>query len=82
MSAQVFTVYTDPDYGFIVAERQVSKSFAMVPASFDFSDEASAKEHARNLTAYCAAGNRVKVHMMEAPDRFEAVADTQYGCAW
>jgi hypothetical protein len=83
---QTFTVLSDPDYGFIVADASVAaKSFAMVPAlaRFCFRVKAEAVAHAAALTDQMKNNwGEIPLRMIETPDRFEAVADTLYGPAW
>lgn len=75
-----FTVYADETYGFIVADASTSaRSFALVPTNYDWSFAKKAKALAQ---AKALSGKDVDCHMIETPDRFEAVADTRYGCAW
>jgi hypothetical protein len=79
-TSQTFTVHADADYGFIVADASVgAKSFAMVPAGFDWSFDSKAEAKAQ---AIALSGKAIPTRMIETPDRFEAVADTLYGPAW
>jgi hypothetical protein len=80
-----FTVSTDSIYGFIVHESARAQSFAMVPEDFqwNFDSKVAALAQASKLTGFVASRpGSVRTRMIETPDRFEAVADTRYGCAW
>lgn len=81
-----FTVsYSPDDEGYIVHQVSNAFSFAMVPAKneYDFGkDKARAWEQVRRLHAWQSKGNVVELRNLETPGRFEAVADTKYGCAW
>jgi len=79
-----FTVSRD-DQGYIVHQSSNAYSFAMVPANFQYDfgdDKAKAWEQVRRLNKWAAKGNEIKLRLIETPDRFEAVADTKYGCPW
>jgi hypothetical protein len=81
-----FTVSFDGDEeGYIVHEVSNAFSFAMIPVGFSYyfgKDKAKAFEQCRRLAKWQAKGNKVETRLMETPARFEAVADTKYGCEW
>lgn len=75
-----FSVVRDEMYGFIVIDSACrAKSFAMVPVSeaWSFNTRTQAVIQAKALM-----GKDIPCRMIETPDRFEAVADTNYGPAW
>jgi hypothetical protein len=83
--AQRFEVSTDPDYGFIVCQRQTAVSFATIPngyGSWSFEKKAEAVSFAESLNGRIAKGETIKTSTIETPERFEAVADSKYGPAW
>jgi hypothetical protein len=81
-----FTVSFDPDEdGYIVHQASRVFSFAMIPAKYKYyfgQDKAKAWDQVRRLNAQQAKGNEIALQTLETPSRFEAVADTKYGCAW
>lgn len=81
-----FTVsYSADDEGYIVHQVSNALSFALVPANnqYEFgNDKVKAWEQVRRLHVWQAKGNVVELRNIETPERFEAVADTKYGCAW
>jgi hypothetical protein len=81
-----FTVSFSPDdEGYIVHEVSNAFSFARVPAANQYffgRDKATAHEQVRRLHAWQRKGNAVDLRDIETPERFEAVADTKYGCEW
>lgn len=86
-----FTVSYSPDHdAYLVHEVSSAFSFAMIPAhnqaEFSPIDYKNAKslafEQVRRLHAWQRKGNKIETRMTETPSRFEAVADTKYGCAW
>lgn len=81
-----FCVSFCPDEnGFIVHEVSNAYSMALVPANNQYyfgRDKARAYEQVRRLHDWQAKGNKIETRMIQTPGRFEAVADTKYGCAW
>jgi hypothetical protein len=76
--------YSPDDECWLVHEVSRAFSFAMVPAKNEayFDDRATALDQVRRLHAWQRKGNKVELRNVETPGRFEAVADTKYGCAW
>ena len=76
-----FTAAFDPGFKtwIVISTETKAFSFAMVPAAeaWEFDTKLEALEQAARLS-----GRDIKVRMIETPDRFEVVADTQYGAAW
>ena len=63
----------------VLSAETKATSFAMVPVgeAWEFSNKSEALEQAAVLSR-----KPVKVRMIETPDRFEAIADVEYGPAW
>jgi hypothetical protein len=77
-TATQFKAIRDGDDWFVCDATIGAYSFAMVTREmFDTRKQAEAQAKAHN-----AKGQPIEVSMMDTPDRFEAVADTKYGCAW
>ena len=76
--------YSPDDEGYIVHQVSSAYSFASIPAkhSYLFNSKAQANEQVRRLHAWQAKGHEVELRSIETPGRFEAVADTKYGCPW
>ncbi len=80
-----FKVSVDLDYGHVVHDAGCrAYSMILVPVDYrwSFFELKDAIEQAERLTKLAAEGQIVKTRMIETPDRFEAVQDTKYGCAW
>jgi hypothetical protein len=79
-----FSFDRDNESGYIVHEVSNAFSFAMIPVEHTsyFETKEQAAEQVRRLHAWQQKGNVITLRCIETPERFEAVADTKYGCAW
>ena len=77
-----FTVAQDGQDWIVLSTETRARSFAMVPTGFQwfFATKAEAIAQARKIND--AFNMPIGTRMIETPDRFEAVADTQFGAAW
>jgi hypothetical protein len=68
----------------LVREASCSYSFSFVPGdfSYEFDRKSVAQDQIRRLEKWQAKGNQIRLHLIDTPDAFEAVADTKYGCEW
>ena len=76
--------FSRDDEGFLVHEVSNAFSFARVPVehTYLFETKEIAIEQVRRLHAWQNKGHTITLRDIDTPERFEAVADTKYGCEW
>lgn len=76
-----FAAAFDPEFGtwLVVSTETRARSFALVPigVEWEFTNKGDAMAQARKLS-----GTETPVRMIQTPERFEAVADTEFGDVW